>query len=499
MKDIVKMGIFFMAVTAFVILSDSQYHKYKLQMEGLQDELLDSEEKIAVCTKELEHLQAESAEIFSIEEYTTDTGFTKKGGVYLIDHESQLENMAQMIRKGAEIEPGVAAAEASYRLRNDLKVGDWFSIGTEQTPFCGNFDGDGKSISGRLFGRGNSVSALFLLGESGKAGDLEIDNYTIHSPDEDVSIVVGDDGECAEMEKKLENYLDYRIFLSINAWDLDTQKLADVLQKRFERNQEQGDYYISVFFDPKEGEEETIEHSHTGNPMTPFRMLAGEEWGKIMETADEQEEGSLRFIRLERIGGIKCCTFEIGELEDRRRLSEGYHIILEGEWEGKQVPLQHFFIPYTDMEMYALGRIFYMEKEDINFDGKQDLLIHEGASGGSGGSWENYRAIVWREETGQFEYYPSFPEQLHLLEFDRQRVISNVRLGAGCEYVIVYGVVNGEYVCTEELIWEHNYGEDESTLSYYKMGKLVQTHIVTDMDQEEWWQIYPDLDYWMRG
>ncbi len=69
----------------------------------------------------------------------------------------------------------------------------------------------------------------------------------------------------------------------------------------------------------------------------------------------------------------------------------------------------------------------------------------------------------------------------------------------------VYGVVDGVYVCTEELILEHVYeydGEEEKwtyILSYYKMGKLVRTHILSSLEDREWEQLYPDLDYWLKG
>ena len=57
-----------------------------------------------------------------------------------------------MIRVGAEIEPGISAAEASYRLRADIYLAeDLFSIGTEAMPFCGRFDGDGHWIHGKAF------------------------------------------------------------------------------------------------------------------------------------------------------------------------------------------------------------------------------------------------------------------------------------------------------------------------------------------------------------
>ena len=157
--------------------------------------------------------------------------------------------------------------------------------------------------------------------------------------------------------------------------------------------------------------------------MLPFHTLVKAEWKKFIDDAIAQEEGDLRFIKLEQIAGIQCCTFEIGELNSGfRRKNNGYHIIIEGEWDGTEVPLQHLFIPFTEIEMADLGasESYYIENVDINFDGTPDLLIHEGFSSGSGGSWDNYRAIVWDRKSGQFVYYPSFPEQLAFLEFDRQ-------------------------------------------------------------------------------
>ena len=138
-----------------------------------------------------------------------------------------------------------------------------------------------------------------------------------------------------------------------------------------------------------------------------------------------------------------------------------------------------------------------MEQADFNFDGKMDLLIHEGYSGGSGGSWDNYRAAVWDEKTGRFACFPSFPEQVNYLEFDRQRVVSHARMGSGYEAVYVYEMVDGEYACTKELATgtaQDGEGNAEIRLTYYEMDVPVETHVLSDVNERE--TLYPDLDYW---
>lgn len=95
-----------------------------------KEQLLDDQ------TQKTENLQEQLAEAASIEEYETTTGFLKKGGVYLIDTASQLWDLKWRILKELEIEPGVSAATATYRLRNDLKLDSYTNIclGTEENP-----------------------------------------------------------------------------------------------------------------------------------------------------------------------------------------------------------------------------------------------------------------------------------------------------------------------------------------------------------------------------
>ena len=473
------------------------------KLTELQEKLTEQTAAIADYQTTTTILEQQLAVCSSLEETRTKTGFVKKGGVYLLNSSSDLYTLNRLILNSSEIEPGVAASEGSYRLQNDLDMGNsWFYIGTDELPFRGSFDGDGHCLNGCFFGlESHEAQAIFRTGDSAEIQNLYISDQMNQSPQLNVNVSIIDETSCAAFADNLLKYPDCQVSLTLRTGDSDTQRIADSLRARWERNHELDSYQISVYFTP-ELINETDKMSATA--IIPFYSLAGEEWRSIIENAAAEENGYLRYLRLERIGTLDCYSFEIAEPDSRYdHLGEGYHILLQGEWEGTQVQPQHFYIPYTDNELYSIGYYssYRLECVDLNFDGKQDLLIHEGASGGSGGSWGNYRAIVWDTETNAFAYYPSFPEQLVVLQFDRQRMISRGDMGLGYEYVTVYGVVNGEYVCTQELVLERKYDsetkENISLLSYYEMGELVRTHLLSD--DEEPAGLYPDLDYWQKG
>lgn len=513
-RNIKKITIIFRVIIfCLLALLVGRCCQYALRNQELQEKvgeltatLADRDKTIDAERADNENLREQLAEAVSMEEYRTETGFVKKNGVYLIDDRAQLQRLSQLVAQGAEIEPGVAAAEAFYRLRRDLEISDWLSMGTEEAPFSGRFDGDGHTISGKfpLSVEGEDVlEAFFLTDSTDWVKNLQIKNYMDQSFDRRVSQGVENQEDCTALAENLANFPNCSIRLTVYDGDFDTQEIADELRERWERNQEQDGYSVSVNFYSDLVERPQGE-TYTQNAMTPFGELAGAEYAKIIEEAVEQEEGYLTFIKLERIGELNCCTFEISGLEDRDpREGDSYHIILDGNRESKEVSLQHFIIPYTSYERQrlAVNNGYRVESVDVDFDGKEDLLIHEGGSGGSGGSWSNYRAIVWREEEGGFEYYPSFPEQVISLEFDRQRVIDRWRLGASYECVAVYGVVNGEYTCTRRLVSETVYDKDREEfvemLSYYEMEELVQTHILSDYNERE--ELYPDMNYWLKG
>lgn len=486
--------------------------------ETLSAALADKEQ--AVETREEETQEEEI--------YETETGFLKKNGVYLIDDIFQLWTLRQMIADGTEIEPGAPAAAASYRLRNDIDFLSWdspvpmFYLGTEKTPFCGSFDGDGHCIRGYFpLSRGaDGPEAMFCTDTAARIQDLIISNQTDNIGHKGVSAELSSPWEVEALEKRLPGFPDCSVKINLSGWDLEAQLTAKRLRRHWDKllaQEEVGDCYVSMTFLPEDEESEggiasidaaardmRIHGAYIQELQAAFLTLSGTEYADIIEEAIEKEDGYLWFLRLERLEGLTCCTFEIGRPAP---LPDGdaphYYLIVEGEWEGKEVPRQCFSIPYTFFVWYSIGNDsdYKIECVDLNFDGKADLLIHEGSSQGSGGFWDNYRALVWEPDSGQFSYFPSFPEQVSRLEFNRRRVVLHGESGWGEESVSVYEIVDGEYVCTKE--WRLNRNPDDhrqtvTSLSYYEMGQLVETHVLSDIDERD--ILYPDLeDYWFRG
>lgn len=463
-----------------------------------------AKEKLTIADKnqETETLQAQLKESVSIKEYQTDTGFIKKGGVYLIDTESQLLTLQRLIGGCAEIEAGVPAASASYRLRNDLDTGsDWLYLGTAKTPFTGRFDGDGHTLAGvfpPVAGASNSPGVLFHTDASTEIKNLQIKN----GKEESIHLSAAEQWECEELEQYLPNFSECSIHMLIDGWKPDVQQIAEILRWQWEQNSGQNEYYVSMTFCPASEEAPANAETYLQKIHTALTTLDGAEYTQIIEDTMTKEAGYLHFVRLERTGGLTCCTFEIrdGDYYYPDVSGDcGYYLILDGTWENHEISKQCLRIPYTFMEHCSVGiyKDYRAEQVDLNFDGKMDLLIHEGYSGGSGGSWDDYRAVVWDEETGQFVYFPSFPEQVNHLEFDRQRVVSHARMGSGYEAVYIYEMVDGEYECTKELatsVAQDGEGNTEIRLTYYEMDVPVETHVLSDVNERE--TLYPDLDYW---
>lgn len=494
----------------FSIIQCGRYTKQTTALtkenEELSAALADQEQNLHDQTQETEDLQAQLAEATSIEEYETESGLIKKGGVYLIDEVSQLRTVERLIAEDREIEPGIPAAKASYRLRSDLSTDNGYDgygflcLGTEERPFCGSFDGDGHRIEAAftLMDGADVPEAMFYADTTAKIENLQITNRGGHYD------TLAEYTDCEELENHLPDCSGCRIRTEISAWDLDARKTAKALRTYWEKNGGKDGAYVSMTYFPDPWWEPPAEaETYLPNLHTALTTLAGSEYTEIIEEALAQETGYLWFVKLERIGELTCCTFEIGETTNYGPSeNDSYYIIVEGNWEGKEVRRQCLRIPYTGGQRNCIGvnPRYRLERVDLNFDGKADLLIDEGSSGGTGGSHIHYRALVWKENIGQFAWFSSFPAHLVSLEFDRHRVVNSWRSGVSCECVEVYGVVNGEYICTRMLLLEsvQRDGEYVTELSYYEMGELVETHVLSD-DWYEKVELYPDMNYWSKG
>ncbi|MBR4196321.1 MAG: putative Ig domain-containing protein [Synergistaceae bacterium] len=77
---------------------------------------------------------------------------------YVIDTNADLSAMRDRVNAGTE------SGDMYYRLTQNLNISsitDWESIGTDDNPFTGHFDGNGKSIHVNIDREGSNIAALF--------------------------------------------------------------------------------------------------------------------------------------------------------------------------------------------------------------------------------------------------------------------------------------------------------------------------------------------------
>ena len=414
-------------------------------------------------------------------------GFIKENGEYLIESGEQLELLSVMVANREEIEPGVDAATASYRLCNDVVVGDRLRIGSRRSPFLGDFNGDGYKIVGdsNFF-----IATEYRYDETGK--QIRIEEYIRYNLVTERPIHIGLDNwrTLEETEHRLTSVPKESLRISVTAEGLDMRDAVQLVQLCWNINHHRNHYSVDIF-DCNYIEDSHYRYMEDSDALLPFLDLFGEEAGAIMRQTAEEEESYVSFLRLERIGGLDICTFAVRASEEER-----YHVMMAGEWENTEIEFQHVVIPATDISAFGQPYLNYgLSQVDINFDGREDILIYEGFTGGSGGSWGIYCAVVWDDTAEEFVWYPSFPAYLVYLEFNEQRMISRYRSGASREGVLEYSLVDGEYVQTRELVWKSE-PDGSAVLSYYEMGSLVTQHDVSGLDRDEVAELYPDLDYW---
>lgn len=415
-----------------------------------------------IQTKDALHLATDTIKI-------KKGNFVKRKGVYLIENGTQLELLSEMVEKGEEIEPGIDAATGIYRLHSDVEVGDFLELGSKNARFRGGLYGDGHAVAGNFFDVYSSWEEWSYI------------DYRLVE-EKRVHIIIEDAETLKEAEQILASCPTENLVIYVAVEEPDMQVAAELIKQCWEVNHERHHYSVSIA--------DVTEQTENSDTLLAFLDLFEEEGRVLMEQAAKEEGSYISFIRLERVDGLDICTFAVRASEE-----EQYHLMLAGEWEDREVSFEHLLIPATDTyKPWGMYHDYNISQVDVNFDGKKDLLILEGFSGGSGGSFDDYRAVVWEEDKREFVWYPSFPEQLALLDFNEQRVIDHYQLGVPYQVVCEYGVVDGEYVKTRELIWEGHI--DTQTLSYYEMGLLVEQHDVTGMDLDEVGALYPDLDFW---
>ena len=408
-------------------------------------------------------------------------GFIKENGEYLIENSEQLELLSEMVANREEIEPDVDAATASYRLCSDVEMRDWFQIGSRRTPFHGNFNGEGYRITGDFY-----IEKGIPYGETG------VVNYN-HVTEKPIYINLEDWKTLEETEHRLTSVPKESLCINIAAEGVDMRDAVKLVKMCWDVNHQRNHYSISIAdLNVIKDEHNYSRWAEDSGALLPFLDLFGEEAGVIMRRTSEEEDSYISFLRLERVGGLDICTYAVRASEE-----EQYHVMMTGEWEETEAEFQHLVIPstgiYKVMSSFEFSH-YDISQIDINFDGQEDLLIHEGLSG-----WgADYRALVWDENIGEFAWYPSFPDYLNWPEFNEQRVVCRSGLGWAGEVVCEYGVVDGEYVETREAEWRFK-PDGTSTLSYYEMGVLIEQHDVTGLDRDEVAAYYPDLDFWMWG
>ena len=413
------------------------------------------------------------------------SGFIKENGEYLIENSEQLELLSEMVANREEIEPGVDASTASYRLCNDVEMRDEFQIGSRRTPFHGNFNGDGYWITGDFY-----IEKGIPYGETG------VVDYN-HVTEQPIYISLEDWRTLEETEHRLTSVPKESLCINVAAEGLDMRDAARLVKLCWDVNHQRNHYSVSIAdFNITKDELDHSRWAEDSDALLPFLDLFGEEAESIMRQAMEEENSYISFFELERVGGLDICTFAVRASEQ-----DQYHVMMTGEWEETEVEFQHLVIPstglYKSISSFEFSH-YDISQIDINFDGQEDLLIHEGVTGGSAGVFGAYRAIVWDEGIGEFVWYPSFPDSVNWLEFNEQRVVDRYRSGWAHEVVCEYGVVDGEYVETRKASWDHK-SDGSSTLSYYEMGVLVEEHDVTGMVRDEIAAYYPDLDFWIWG
>lgn len=125
--------------------------------------------------------------------HASEPAFEKDGGVYLIQSAEDMRTLAELVNRGEEEEPGVAAQNASYRLTCDIDLtayctgeGGWEPIGYRNYNddgmhdgyFNGSFDGENHVVTGLFIDRPDEQGqGLFGTRVDLRGGDRDSGEY----------------------------------------------------------------------------------------------------------------------------------------------------------------------------------------------------------------------------------------------------------------------------------------------------------------------------------
>ncbi len=120
-----------------------------------------------------------SIKVDGTEVYKKDPGYKEVDGGYEVYSAQGMQWLAEQVNGGNNFSGKTVTLTANI----DLDGIEWTPIGTEGKPFCGNFDGNGKTISNLQIDKG-SMNDVGLFGYAGvieAKNNAEIHNFTINN------------------------------------------------------------------------------------------------------------------------------------------------------------------------------------------------------------------------------------------------------------------------------------------------------------------------------
>ena len=120
-----------------------------------------------------------SIKVDGTEVYKKDLGYKEVNGGYEVYSAQGMQWLAEQVNGGNNFSGKTITLTADI----DLENADWTPIGTENNPFAGKFDGNGKTISNLQINK-SSMSNVGLFGYAGEVeakNNTEIHNFTINN------------------------------------------------------------------------------------------------------------------------------------------------------------------------------------------------------------------------------------------------------------------------------------------------------------------------------